>query len=87
MKVMLSEVRQTIREELYRMIDEIVSNQVPPGTAWKLSGGKAHGAGWGAKNKNGVSNYWYSDDEEANKQKANQFKDDTDMKPEPKKEK
>lgn len=77
MKIMLSEIRKTIREELYAMIDEIVSKEVPNGTAWKLSSGK----GWAAKNQNGVTNHWYGEDEVANKEKADQFRKDAAMKP------
>jgi hypothetical protein len=80
MKVMLSEVRRVVREELHRMIDEIVSKEVPNGTAWKLAGKK----GWGAKNHNGVTNYWYGDDENKNKENADKFRNDSEKKPESK---
>jgi hypothetical protein len=76
MKITLSEVRQMVREELYQMIDEIVSKEVPNGTSWKLAGKK----GWGAKNKNGVTNYYYGEDENANKQKADAFRNDSERK-------
>jgi hypothetical protein len=82
MRMNLNEIRQSIREEIYAMIDEIVSKEVPNGTAWKLAGKK----GWGAKNHNGVTNYWYSDDEVKNKEKADAFRSDSKSKPKEKNE-
>ncbi len=81
MKIMLSEVKKAIRNEIYAMMDEIVSKDVPNGTAWKLSGGKG---GWAAKNNNGVTNYWYGDNEVQNKEKANKFRNDSTHRPDEK---
>ncbi len=77
MKILLSEVRVLVREELYRMLDEMVSKDLPNGTAWKLAGK----VGWGAKNHNGVTNYWYGKDEVQNKENANKFRNDSTKKP------
>jgi hypothetical protein len=76
MKMKLTELRQIIYEELKRRLFEFDVKDMPAGTAWKVAG-----KGWAAKNKNGVTNYWYGKDMNKNKENAEKFRNDTTRKP------
>lgn len=75
-RVKLSTIRQLIREHLEEALLEFEAKHMPNGTAWKVSG-----KGWAAKNKNGVTNYWYGPDDTKNKEFAEKFRNDTTKKP------
>lgn len=72
MKITLNELRSMVREELEQMFEDIVAKDMPNGSAWKTKKN-----GWGAKNHNGVTNYYYGPDESGNREKANKFKDNS----------
>lgn len=72
MKMKLSEIRQLINAQIKSSLLEFKSSDMPAGTAWKVGA-----SGWAAKNKNGVTNYWYGGNEEKNKSAANTFRNDT----------
>jgi hypothetical protein len=76
MKIKMNELRQIIREELKHTLLEFDAKDMPPGTSWKVAG-----KGWAAKNKNGVTNYWYGKDMNKNKENADKFRNDTTAKP------
>lgn len=76
-KIKLSELRGLIREELVSALIEFQTKDMPDGTSWRVAG-----KGWAAKNPNGVTNYWYGDDEVKNKENAVKWSKDATIKPE-----
>jgi hypothetical protein len=72
----LVELKKVIRELLIEtLVEKINSKQMPNGSSWTVNGG------WAAKNKYGVTNYWYGKDEQKNKENANEFARHNDTKP------
>jgi hypothetical protein len=72
MKIKVDKLRMIVREELERSLFEFDAKDMPAGTSWKVAG-----KGWAAKNKNGVTNYWYGKDMDKNKENAEKFRNDT----------
>ena len=74
MNIPLNSLRKLIRESIVRAIlEDFEAKEMTEGSSWRV--GKSNA--WAAKNKNGVVNYWYGDDDEKNKKKANEFKNDS----------
>jgi hypothetical protein len=70
----MSHVRKLIKEYIIlELLSEFDSKDMAKGTSWKV-GSK----GWAAKNQNGVTNYWYGEDETKNKKATSKFAHNTD---------
>jgi hypothetical protein len=73
MKIRLSEVRQMINAQIKSSIlESFKPSDMPSGTSWQVIG-----EGWAAKNRNGVTNYWYGADTTKNQQAADRFRNNS----------